>query len=75
MDILKNAKNAVRKIARNKIGSDRESQAREILYMGVGLNLELMVILLSHSRGFLFDVDHLHSVFESVRDCTNMFWK
>ena len=32
LDILKNAKNAVKKIARNKIGSDRVSQAKESLY-------------------------------------------
>ena len=33
------------------------------------------ILFTSHSRGFLFDVDHLHSVFESVRDCTKVFWK
>ena len=46
----------MRNIAQNKIGAERESQAKEILYKvwmsktppGVGLNLELMVILLKN---------------------------
>ena len=53
---LRKPKNVVRKIAQNKMGLDRESQDKEILYsarmskapLGVGLKCELMLILLKN---------------------------